>query len=93
MRQKPAPPGKLGRDNGISEGHAAASEEGAELGCVGGGRFDLGTRFNSAPAGAEAAAHRRPLITSAACLHGVSHTDESVNNSLVLLLISAEAIK
>lgn len=58
-----------------------------------GGRFDSGTRFNSAPAGAEAAAHRRPLITSAACLHGVSHTDESVNNSSVLLLISAGAIK
>lgn len=58
----------------------------------GGGRFDSGTRFNSAPTGAEAAAHRRPLITSTACLHGVSHTDESVNNSLVLLLISAGAI-
>lgn len=71
--------------------------KGLSRGAAGGGggtrRFDSGTRFNSAPAGAEAAAHRRPLITSAACLHGVSHTDESVNNSLVLLLISAGAIK
>lgn len=63
------------RDNGISEGHPAASE---------GGCFDSDARFNSAPAGA-IAAHKRPLIASAVCLHDVFHTDEGVNNSLMLL--------
>lgn len=58
----------------------------AEPGC-----FDSDARFNSAPAGAEAA-HKRPLITSALCLHDDFHTDESVNNSLMLLLSSAGAI-
>lgn len=53
--------------------------------------FDLATGFTSAPAGAEAAAHRGPLITSAVCLHGVFHTDESVNNSAQLLLICSAA--
>lgn len=70
------------RDNGISEGHPAASE---------GGCFYSDARFNSAPAGAEAA-HKRPLITSAVCLQDDFHTDESVNNSLMLLLISAGAV-